>query len=519
MYRCVNLPWKGILTRNTCFPWNACFPRNTCIPWDTCFPFIRKFAAFCVLALCMAVTVPASVQAARLQDTGEKLVIVIDPGHGGDNLGTTQNGHEEKNMTLATAKAMYDELLLYEGIEVYLTRTGDQSLSLKERAEIAASLDADFLFSIHYNASETHESFGSEAWVSMQAPYNAYGYQFGCEFLKNMREMGLLARGVKTRMGDRGDYYGIIRESVALDIPAMILEHCHVDEERDEGYCSDDGKLAAFGKADADAVAKYFGLKSSALGVDYSGYELAEADEDEIAPLTAQDQTPPDVCQIELAKADYDAGLLTLSVSAADYDSTLLYYSYSLDGGSTFGPRQAWPESDTLAGSYADTFTLELDIPSGMTPQVVLRAYNMYDFYSTSNSYNSAQAFFHNKPREDGAAGTNAASLSGNLAGEPGNGTAGDNMEYKYSTEYNSSTENKYSVEETEEKTVSEQVNGENRAEQAIPVDAAIEAAPVKSELHLANLILACLFSVVLLSLLIFTAQSLIGLSRRRRRH
>ena len=199
----------------------------------------KSLWGFLLPALLCTLLFPLPSQAApRLQDVGEELVIVIDPGHGGENQGTIENNHEEKTMTLVTAMAMYQELQLYENVQVYLTRTTDQELSLKERAEYAASVNADFLFSIHYNASENHELFGSEVWVSSLSPYNGYGYQFGYEFLTDMRDKGLFLRGVKTRLNSAGiDYYGIIRESVALQVPALIIEHCHVDEQRDAGYC------------------------------------------------------------------------------------------------------------------------------------------------------------------------------------------------------------------------------------------------------------------------------------------
>lgn len=331
----------------------------------------------------------------RLQDTGEKLVIVIDPGHGGDNLGTTENGHEEKAMNMVTAKAMYEELLLYDDVEVYLTHTEDVKMSMEERAEYALSVDADFLFSIHYNASECHELFGAELWAPLDAPANAYAYQFGEVWLKSLRERGLFIRGVKTRVGNRGDYYGIIRESAARDIPAAILEHCHVDEAHDAPYCDSEEDLIQFGRDDATAVAKYFGLKSEALNVDYSGHPLADVSADVPVPITLQDTTAPDVCMIAFAEADYENGRLSLTVTAADYESPLIYYSYSLDGGATFSPRHAWPGADTLTGEYYDTFTLDLAIPDGTWPTVILRAYNMFEMTTDSNAYVSPKVFQH----------------------------------------------------------------------------------------------------------------------------
>lgn len=357
--------------------------------------FMPKYIFTVITAILAGLLFSGSVQGApRLQEAGEKTVIVIDPGHGGENRGTIENGHEEKFMTMTTALAMYEELNLFDDVEVYLTHTEDVDISLKKRAEFAQSVEADFLFSVHYNASLNHELFGSEVWVSSVYPYNNYGYQFGYEFLSDMRRQGLLVRGVKTRLGDGGaDYYGIIRESVALGIPAVILEHCHVDEARDEVFCDTDEKLQAFGKNDAHAVARYFGLKSTALNVDYSEYSLAEVREDAVVEETLSDNTEPELCLLDFSEADYEAGTLSLTVSAIDDDSPLLYYSYSLDGGQTFSPRQAWPESDTLTGSFRDSFLLELTIPPATVPEVIVRAYNMYDLYTESNPYISPQEF------------------------------------------------------------------------------------------------------------------------------
>lgn len=340
-----------------------------------------------VLAAAVLMLMPSmeAEAAARLQDTGDKLVIVIDPGHGGDNRGTLENNHEEKFMTMTTALAMYEELQKYDNVEVYLTRTEDVKMSLEERAEFAASVDADFLFSIHYNASANHELYGSEVWVSLYPPYNGYGLQFGYEFLTEAREMGLLVRGVKTRQGDNGDYYGIIRYTLEQNIPAVIIEHCHVDNGRDTAYCDSDEDLRTFGIADATAVAKYFGLKSSKLGVDYSGYALIEASATSLNILTRNDSTEPDFCQIELASEGRNNDKITIGVTAADYDSPLMYYSYSLDGGISFSEREDWPGCDTLSGAYTDTFQLELEVSPNVIPQIVLRAYNPYDLYTESN--------------------------------------------------------------------------------------------------------------------------------------
>lgn len=351
---------------------------------------IRYAICFLLLLGNMAAYSITAYADARVQQTNDPIVIVIDPGHGGKNLGTTQNGFEEKAMTLVTAKAMYEELQKYDNVEVYLTRTEDVGMDLDKRAQFAKSVNADFLFSIHYNASETHESFGSEVWVSCKQPYHSYGYQFGHVQMLTMQEKGLFLRGIKTRVGEKNlDYYGIIRESVALDIPAVIIEHCHVDEAHDTPFCDTKEDQEEFGRADALSVAKYFGLKSTSLGVDYSDYsnnELPAVPSKGRVEQTIMDSTPPDVCQITLISADLEAGEATFEVSAADYGSMLLYYDYSVDGGKNYCPRNPWPGCNIFDDTYTDTFTLTLQIPSGQKPKVIFRAYNKTDMLRQSNT-------------------------------------------------------------------------------------------------------------------------------------
>ena len=81
-----------------------------------------------------------------MPDLQGNTVIVIDPGHGGENLGAQVDGYTEKEMTMIVAKAMKKELENYDNVVVYLTRESDQELSLEERAQFAKDRNADFLF-------------------------------------------------------------------------------------------------------------------------------------------------------------------------------------------------------------------------------------------------------------------------------------------------------------------------------------------------------------------------------------
>lgn len=319
-------------------------------------------------------------------DTDGELVIVIDPGHGGENLGADYNGFLEKDMNMTVANAMYEELTKYEGITVYMTHTStDTDMSIQERADFAASVNADFLFCLHFNMSPDNKLFGSEVWVSAFGDENREGYRFGCVQMDTMKEMGLFLRGVKTRFNERGsDYYGILRFCEEYHIPAALIEHCHIDHDTDVGFCDSEEDLIAFGIADATSVAKYFGLRSEVLGVDYSSYDNIPAVN--AGELYVQaDTTDPDICVIEEAYLDMDRQIIGITVTAQDYDSPMLYYSYSIDGGITYTPYLAWPQTDIMAEYSPDTFTFEIPVPDNVSPAVIVRGINQYDRYRESN--------------------------------------------------------------------------------------------------------------------------------------
>ena len=324
------------------------------------------------------------VNASQFFEDDDNIIIVIDPGHGGENLGTDTNpAFNEKDINLITANALIEELSKYEGVTVYTTRTDDTDLSLRERAEFAKSVDADFLFSLHYNASENHTIYGAEVWIPLYAPFHAPAYEFAYIQLQQMEDMGLFIRGIKTREGNNSkDYYGIIRESSALEIPSVIIEHCHVDEDRDSAFYSNEEMFKEFGRRDAVAIATFLNLNGAEASIPN---HLSSLTTESIIKDTLLDDSEPNICHITVESADYETGILTLKITGDDYDTPLLYYDYSIDGGKTYSKRIGWPGSDALRGTNDDSFTLELEIPENTTPRIIVRAYNKFDIFKESN--------------------------------------------------------------------------------------------------------------------------------------
>ncbi len=90
--------------------------------------------------------------------------IVLDPGHGGLNLGTVApGGLQEKDLTLDVSQRL-GRLLERASFEVLYTRDDDSRVGLEERTEFAKKNRADIFVSIHVNWIEAHEVRGVETF-------------------------------------------------------------------------------------------------------------------------------------------------------------------------------------------------------------------------------------------------------------------------------------------------------------------------------------------------------------------
>ena len=80
----------------------------------------------------------------------DNYVVVIDPGHGGEDPGALGGrGTYEKKVVLAISKRLKQLLDVQSGLAAQLTRRGDYYVSLRNRIKIAAEHQADLLSLIH----------------------------------------------------------------------------------------------------------------------------------------------------------------------------------------------------------------------------------------------------------------------------------------------------------------------------------------------------------------------------------
>jgi len=95
-----------------------------------------------------------------------RVVVVIDPGHGGEDPGAIgRRGTYEKNVTLAIAKKLKALLDDEPGMRAMLTRDDDYFVPLGVRVQKARRVQADLFISIHADAFTTPSARGSSVFA------------------------------------------------------------------------------------------------------------------------------------------------------------------------------------------------------------------------------------------------------------------------------------------------------------------------------------------------------------------
>ncbi|MCC0640658.1 N-acetylmuramoyl-L-alanine amidase [Clostridioides sp. ES-S-0049-03] len=175
--------------------------------------------------------------------------VMIDPGHGGSDTGTTGKplgGIREKDYTLNTSLAT-TEYLRSKGINVIMTRDTDKTLSLGNRTALSNSLRPDLFTSIHYNASDTTGN-GVEVFYKLADKNGGTTKTVATNILNRILEkFNLKNRGIKTRTlstDPTKDYLYVLRTN---DMPAVLVECAFLDNEKDMSLLNSSSKVKDMG--------------------------------------------------------------------------------------------------------------------------------------------------------------------------------------------------------------------------------------------------------------------------------
>lgn len=224
--------------------------------------FVVLLAFFCALTVwqCME-------DKAYAKDADGDYVIVIDPGHGGSDVGAVSSTTKdyEKDLNWNIAVALKAELQTYSGVKVYLTRGSAEFQSNVGRAGVGREMGADYLISVHNNSSSSSSANGIVCYGTVISEYKEASKKMGMAIASEVHKLGinLYSGGYATRnssYSSTSDYYTFIGEASRLGIPSLIVEHCYISNPSDAAFVHKLENQYKIGSADATGIAKTLGL-------------------------------------------------------------------------------------------------------------------------------------------------------------------------------------------------------------------------------------------------------------------
>ena len=205
-----------------------------------------------------------------LKNAGTRTV-VLDPGHGGDDKGTSspRNVHE-KLIVLDVAKRVQAKLEA-RGINVELTRESDRAMDLNARCRKAAALRADVFVSIHANsAGKNRDVRGAETFVlALPGRYssNSYGggklpsdtntgnrYDIANMALSYRIQQNLIKATGQEDRGVKRARFEVLRDAPC---PATLVEMAFLSNPKDEAIAIDPAGRDRIARGIADGIAAY----------------------------------------------------------------------------------------------------------------------------------------------------------------------------------------------------------------------------------------------------------------------
>jgi|JI10StandDraft_1071094.scaffolds.fasta_scaffold00378_7 N-acetylmuramoyl-L-alanine amidase len=188
--------------------------------------------------------------AATSTKTINKELIVLDPGHGGFDIGATVKSIEEKALALKTA-TLVKQYLHQKGYRVILTRSRDVFISLERRSTIANDTKSKLFVSIHYNAFKDPQASGIEVYYyNKESKWRQdQSKQLATLVLNEM----LAATGAKSRGIKTGNFH-VIREA---NMPAILIEGGFITNPQEYSHLSDQKYLEKMATSIADGIEKY----------------------------------------------------------------------------------------------------------------------------------------------------------------------------------------------------------------------------------------------------------------------
>ena len=179
---------------------------------------------------------------------GKNDIIILDPGHGGADVGATRNNVFEKDLNLEVSKKVYD-ILTKAGLKVEMTRTTDVNPTLQERCDFSNERKSVVFVSIHTNASVNEAPNGIET----------HFYHDNSIDLSNIVHKHLIN---ETKALDRGTIKSMFYVINHTNVPSILVEMGYISNDKERMALQTKDRQDKTAKAIAEGIIEYLkGIK------------------------------------------------------------------------------------------------------------------------------------------------------------------------------------------------------------------------------------------------------------------
>lgn len=175
----------------------------------------------------------------------DEIIVCIDAGHGGSDVGAANDNRYEKDDNLNIAK-LVEKYLNEQGIKTIMTRENDKSVNLRQRCKIANRKRADFFISLHRNSADSGN--GIEIWTNNKKQIK--DINLAESILKELGNTEIQSnRGVKsgTAKGENTDYYVLKNTNMTSCLIELGFISDNEDNKLFDKYIQDYAKAIANG--------------------------------------------------------------------------------------------------------------------------------------------------------------------------------------------------------------------------------------------------------------------------------
>ena len=189
------------------------------------------------------VIIKPTIKPEKIKNIDKKSVIILDPGHGGADVGATRNNIFEKDLNLIVAKKVYN-LLTKQGLKVEMTRTNDVNPTLQERCDFSNERKSLIFVSIHTNASVNEAPNGIET----------HFYHDNSIDLSNIIQKHLI---LETKAVDRGTIKSMFYVINHTNVPSVLVEMGYISNDKERSQMLTEERQNKTAKAIADGIIEY----------------------------------------------------------------------------------------------------------------------------------------------------------------------------------------------------------------------------------------------------------------------